>query len=377
MSLEIDEERIGKNDKVLAVIPNQYMLLQTLWYHSKYPEGIWDVIIVPYGKKESAKKTEEFLYHECEKSGIFSRIILFDKLRVGDNPLRQIIQYFGYVYQYMTHKRGQHDFNLIKNIMGHCNYRKVIIHPVNMTGTAAINAVREAGHDAVLVCMEDGMADYTPPVGRLQFRSVKELFYFTLSKMTVVNLNLSNHHFEMAYDRDVIKYNSLPDRMKYKNYKCIKQLFDDSPSDVKSVKGKNNATDDKYDLLLFTSPLAEDFACGKSGEIYSQLHDWLKTNCMGRRILLKPHPRERYTYPWNDLSAEVGEINFAGETVLDKYPNADCIFTFISTILLKVCREKRNYKVVYFRDIKDKEYHKLLALYSDILGMSEDNWIYI
>lgn len=376
-----DEERIKQTDRVLVVIPNQYMLLQTIWYHSRYPEGIWEAIVVPYGRGELGKRTQEALYRECEKSGIFSKIIQNDELRVGESRLRRVRQFVEYLGQCLTHRRGMYDFQMIRRIMGHCNYKKVLVHPSNMMCTAAINAARKARGDAVLICMEDGLADYGRPVGFFQLGKIGTpfhfIFYYILSKMNVFNNN-SYGVLKMEYDKDIIKYVHFPERMQYRNFKRIKQLNEEKKIETVSQYINKKSQEKKYDLIVFSAPLIEDFSgsiLSRRDDVYIELHELLKKNYTGRKILIKPHPREHYDFLWNDLDVEVGEANLAGEEILDRYPKTEVIFVFTSTMLIKVLQENRPFKVIYFRNIKDKSYKKRIKEYSDLLGMNEQYFI--
>ena len=360
----IDDERIGNQDKVIVVITNQYMLLQTLWYHSKYPEGIWEAVIILFNKNN--KQLLDIMYQRCKECGIFSKIYVYGH---RNNTFQDIRLFFNYTFQFLTRKRDEYDKNLVKKITGKCDYAKIIIHARNnRIAVAFVNAMC----DKVCICMEDGLSDYVSEIGILGIRRIPEIMAYVLSKMNVVGIQY-DHQFRLKYDDRIIKYCSIPNKMQYRNYKKIKQLFEENDSEKTALKKEpNDSSKEYYDLLIFSAPFIEDF---EMAQVYDILHEYLKENYKGKKILVKPHPREVFRFPWDDFDITVEGLELSGEEILDIYPEAELLFLSVSTILLKVYRDNRTFKVAQFSSSKSKEYLAHVATCSNLLDIESEKWI--
>lgn len=359
-----DEERIGENDKVLVVVTNQYMFEQLLWYHSKYPEGIWEAIVIKFGGNNSLL---DIMYQKCVECGFFSKIVCHNQRMIENSFLRKVLVMVRYAFQYISHSREKSDKRLIEDLVGEgCTYKKIIVQSTcNIISVASINAMAEE----ILICLEDGLGDYVPANGKWHW---SELLNFLLAKMNVINTYEPEHQFRLKYDDRLIKYCSLPEKMQYKGYKKIKQLFKDDVRKISITEKERLILDSRYDLVIF-STVFSDFE--ENEDVYEILHDWLKRNYAGKKILFKPHPRETYQICWNDLNIDVGAEEMAGEVLLDLLPDVEILFLFTTTILLKACRDKRNFKVILFENIKSKWYRVTLQICSDLLGFREKNWV--
>lgn len=360
-----DVERIKKQDKVLAIITNQYMFEQLVWYHSQYPEGIWEAIVIRFGKNADLMK---IMYKKCVECGIFSKIVCYDCWLPECSLQKKFFVMCQYICQYVTGRREKGDKKLIEKILGEkCQYEKVIVQSMNsIIATAALNAMS----DKVLVCLEDGLGDYLPVKG---IRNYKETLDFLLAKMNVMNKVNAEHQFRLKNDCKLIKYCSLPLKMQYTGYRIIKPLFERREENKFSYASRDFLMGSKeYDMVIFSTAFL-DF--DKSEEVYDVLHTWLSVNYGSKKIFIKPHPREVYNFDWEDLDICVGGDELSGEAVVDLIPNAEILFLFTSTILLKVCREKKDFKIVRFKNIASKEYELTLEKCADLLGLSNDDWI--
>ena len=371
-----DGERIKDDDKVLVVLTNQYMFMQLLWYYSKYPEGICEVIILKFVDVDLMNS----MYQKCVKCGFFTRIMTCESSIYGQKLLNKIIVMLRYLFQYITQQREKSDKKFLKGIVGEGRYKKVIIQSTHdSVSTAIINAMS----DSILVCLEDGMGDYLPVKGMKEcfklshfslFKSnILQLSAFMLAKMNVANVAAYGYQFQLRYDAQLIKYCSLPDKMKYRNYKEIKQLFDNDSREIAVSENELSLKQQEYDVIVFSTAFADFGDCEEL--YYSTLQDWLKKNYKGRKILFKPHPREQCGLNCNDLNIHIGGREIAGERVLDILPDAEIVLTYTTTILLKICREKRNFKILRFNNIKSKWYHLGIENDSEVLGLSDSDWI--
>lgn len=371
-----DGERIRGDDKVLVVLTNQYMFMQLLWYYSKYPEGIWEVIILKFGDKDLMN----FMYQKCADCGFFTRIMICESSIYGKKLLNKIIVMFRYLFQYITRRREKSDKKFIKGIVGEGAYKKVIIQSTHdSVSTAIINAMS----DSILVCLEDGMGDYLPVkrIGEwlklshfsLSKSNILQLSAFMLAKMNVANVAAYGYQFQLKYDDQLIKYCSLPDKMKYKNYKEIKQLFDNDSREIAVSENECSLKKQGYGVIVFSTNFSDFGNCEEA--YYSTLQDWLKKKYKGKKILFKPHPREQCRFNCSGLNLHIGGREIAGEKLLDLLPDAEIVFTYTTTILLKACRERRQFKILRFNNIKSEWYHLNLKHDADVLGLGNNDWI--
>lgn len=362
------EERVKEDDKVLVVVTNQYMFEQLIWYHSKYPEGIWEALIIKFGVGNNSLM--DIMYQKCVDSGIFSKIVVYGNQVSEQLFYKKIGIVIKYAFQYFMGTREKNDRRIIKSIMGHCDYKKVIVHSTvsSSTSVIALNALS----DEVLVCLEDGLGDYLP-VRKARFCT--EIVNSLLAKMNIVNSTNGGHAFQLKYDNHLIKYCSLPDKMQYKNYKSIKQLFDGGSYKVHFTESEMLLKKENYEVIVFSAPFA-DFG-NYEKMYYNVLLNWLKRNYGGKKILFKPHPRENCDFCLDGLNLDIGGMELAGERLLELMPDVEIVFTYTTTILLKACRENRDFKILCFDDVKSKQYHRALKNDSNVLGIKKDDWIIV
>ena len=361
------DEIMTPSDKILAVITNQYMLSQVLWYHSQFPDGIWEAVVIPFN--ENNHELVKLMYERCVNCGIFSKIYIYE---YRNNYLQKIVLLFRYILQFIFNKRDRYDRKLANKIIKTDEYKKLIIHARNnRIQIALLNSMK----DKVCICMEDGLGDYDPVFNGKNFRHFSEIYSFLLAKMNIVSTIAFDKQFRLKYDDRIIKYSSIPDRMQYRNYKVIKQLFDEEVTSSLPV-GKNTAgmIRELYDIILFSS--AFNYV-DHSEQVYSVLHEYLRKNHSDKKILIKPHPRETYRFDWKEPNIEIGCLDMSGEEVLDAFPDAEIFFAGTSTILIKACRTKRDFKVIMLGCIKSKQFLRHIKADSQLMGITEDRFIYL
>lgn len=364
--MNYDEERIGNSDRALAVLTNLYSWEMFEWYHSKYPEGQWDAVIVNFNND----KLLHIMQDKCETSHFFNHIFHYDRLMANEKIMKKILLMFGYFFQYMTHSREKHDRKLVEKICGHADYKKVVVQSkVGIFQTACVNAMC----DRIVVCFEDGFGDYVEVPRFFKVHEVSDIINFLLAKMNVVNISAYGQQFKLKYDDRTIKYCSIPERMRYRNFKAMKQMYEGYKSEERLTEEEKKYFKKNYEVILFSTPFS-DFGIGD--EIYDEIHEWIKKNCSGKSILIKKHPRETYRFEWNDVLFDICGENISGEKVIDLLPDAEAYFFITTTILMKMRREKKEFKVFKF-NINNKKYLTVLKTYADIIGIGEKEWIEI
>lgn len=360
------EERVKNDDKVLVIVTNQYMFEQLMWYRTKYPEGVWEALIIKFGVGNN--NLMDIMYEKCVKSGFFSKIILYGNQVAEKSLYKKILIMAKYFCQYIMGTREKNDKKMIEKIMGHCDYRKIIVHSTVSSSTSVI--ALNAFLDEILVCFEDGLGDYLP-VRKAKF--CREIVGSLLAKMNIVNTTTGGHAFQLKCDKYLIKYCSLPDKMRYRNYRSIQKLFDGGSYKITFSDNEMLLKSKKYDVIVFSTPFA-DFG-DYERLYYNTLQTWLTENYHGKKILFKPHPRENFNLCFDGLDMDIDGVEIAGERLLELFPEAEVVFTYTTTILLKICRERRDFKILYFNNLKSKQYHLALKNDSKVLGIKDDDWI--
>ncbi|MCM1185513.1 MAG: alpha-2,8-polysialyltransferase family protein [Lachnoclostridium sp.] len=282
--------------------------------------------------------------------------------------ITKIFLMLGYFFQYITNTREKHDRKLVEKICGHTDYKKVVVQSkVGIFQTACVNAMC----DRIIVCFEDGIGDYAEVPRFFKIHEASDIIHFLLAKMNVVNIMAYGQQFRLKYDDRTIKYCSLPERMRYRNFKAIKQMYEGYKSEERLTEEEKKYFKKNYEIIFFSTSFS-DFGIGD--EIYDKAHDWIKENCSGKSILIKKHPRETYGFEWNDVLFDICGEDISGEKVIDLLPDAKVCFFTTTTILLKMRREKKAFKVLKF-PIHNKKYLAALNAYADTIGIGEQEWI--
>ena len=363
----VDIERVSKNDKVLVVVTNQYMWTQLEWYRTKYPEGIWDALVINFG----GKNLVQIMYDKCLKSNYFSNVYIYETLKKDEALPKKMLIVLFYLLQYFTKKRETYDEDWVKSILGNNDYQKVIVQSNHsLLSTAIINTFR----DKILVCLEDGLSDYNLEFRLQNLRYFSQILWYIFARLNMIGNAMYGYQFSLKYDNRMIKYSSLPDKMQYRNYKKIKQLFEEGVTSHSVIKCIGNSTKRNYDIIVFSSCFDE---VDHSEQVYSALREYLERNYQDKSIMIKCHPRETYGFDWNDENIEVGCADLPGEEVLDVFPDAELLFAGTSNLLVKVCRTKRNFKIITFSCIKSKRFRRHIEWDSQFLGITEDKFIYL
>ena len=182
-------------------------------------------------------------------------------------------------------------------------------------------------------------------------------------------------HFEMKNTRLCVKYSSRPDMLKYRKYRRILPLF----AGGKDVKQKYRAlverayavgeiSLDEYGVILLTNPL-EDFV--KDGTAYYELlHQWLREQYKDMRILIKKHPRDGYTYQWDDLRCDFMNPDIPAEVFLSLIGKQKVFLMYASTLLISLLQKKENVSIITFTHIHGK-YKEELAELLTLFGMQD------
>ena len=74
---------------------------------------------------------------------------------------------------------------------------------------------------------------------------------------------------------------------------------------------------------------------------------------------------------------DICDSQFSGEEILDMFSNAELVFAGTSSVLIKACRMRRDFKILVFRCIKSKVFRSHIESDRKILGIGQDHFVYL
>ena len=357
--------------KALAVVAGPYRFCQVLWLYTVHKEYKWSILLIPYGKGNDAVRKLEAV---CRKLGIFEHI--FCPQIVGENsPLGQKLALavkMGLFY--MTGRKKVFMRRLLEKMTGGEKFSAAF---VGCEYSILEGAIIGLADEMEVSIFEEGLPDYCERRGWSGF-DMETLTSFFFSRMGYFNPGC---HFELKNTRLCVKYSSRPDMLKYRKYRKILPLFvgDDNVKQayralMEQTYPVGGISLDEYGVILLTSPL-EDFV--EDGTAYYELlHRWLRERYGDKRILIKKHPRDRYSYQWDDLQCGFLNPDVPAEVFLSLIEQQKVILLYASTLLISLLQKKENVSVVKFENIHGMYEEKRLELWS-LFEMPEDNIVQI
>ena len=205
------------------------------------------------------------------------------------------------------------------------------------TGTSP-RTISILGEEKEIVILEDGINDYSNRprwISKEKMKSVYNWQGFFLAKMGYC----SPGWFWFEPDRYCIKYSSQPEKMKYRNYKEIRQLYTQEGTDeklfdhiVKKIYPAIQKIDfEKTEAVLFTRSL-DDFVVDDKKYI-ERIENYIQRSY--KNILLKKHPREQSVYQFeNGIKCLEVDNSVPAEVLLPYLKGKDIILITTSAIML-------------------------------------------
>ena len=124
------------------------------------------------------------------------------------------------------------------------------------------------------------------------------------------------------------------------------------------------------EYVLFTSPIHLFF---KDPTVYDQLREWLNTFAVGKRILIKKHPRDDYAYDWEEFDISFIDEAIPAEVFLSQITKPHIIHMYLSSIMMNMPKTQTNYTLLYFNSVKDVMYRDGFFKPMRSLGILEDH----
>ena len=282
--------------KGLAVIYDPHNFFEFVWYYSTYGEHLeWDAICLPNGNKGT------YMAEYCKESGIFDEVYVyddcFDAMSKGEK-LSMFVQMLMYA---IVGKQNIYCEKLVNKYVDISEYEIVVV----LTDAGVFNgAIMALGDKANVVVLEDGDGDYVERKNSNIFRHFFSPYYWQGFLLAKMGYACPGHSFPLKSTQYCEKFSMLPDKMPYRDYKDIKQLFDfknTNESLYQSIFEKIyvdlNTIDFKIvDAVLLTENIY-DFS-QEPEEYAEKIERYINQNYSS--ILLKRHPRDDYQYNFGD-----------------------------------------------------------------------------
>lgn len=330
--------------KGLAIIYDPHNLYQFAWYYcNQGRKKRWDALSLPNGYKG------EYMHSYCERAGIFEEIY-YDNDDFSTLNAREKCKQFSQMFFFFLVRR-QKDY--CKKLLNH--YIKldqydeiVVIADVGMVSGACV----ALGEEKKIVILEDGINDY----GDRSRLISREKIFSTYSWQGMILSHMgycSPGWFRFDADRYCIKYCSQIDKMKYRDYKEMRQLYSSEGTDQELF---NQLLYKMYPMLrlyqfqtaeaiLITRPL-EDFV-GDTDKYKRRLEKYVNEHYSS--VIVKKHPREDSEYEFEDR-VYVQEIDnsIPVEVMLPYLKGKDIVIVTTSSVMLYLKAYSLKCKVIVF-----------------------------
>ena len=357
--------------KALAVVAGPYRFCQILWLYALHPEYRWSILLLPYGKgNDAAQKLEA----ACRKLGIFEHI--FRPQVVGEHsPFGQKLALAAKMCLfYVTGRKKVFMRRMLEKMTDGEKFSAAF---VGCEYSILEGAIIGLADEMEVSIFEEGLPDYCERRGWSGF-NMETLTGFLFSRMGYFNPGC---HFELKNTRFCVKYSSRPDMLKYRKYRRILPLFagDDKAKQIyrtlmEQTYPVGRISLEEYSVILLTSPM-EDFV-EDGTPYYDLLHGWIRERYGNKKILIKKHPRDKYSYHWDDLQCGFLNPDVPAEVFLSLIDQQKVILMYASTILISLLQKKENVSVIMFKNIHGKYEEKLLELWT-LFEMPEENVVQI
>lgn len=331
-------------NKGLVVVYDPHNLYQFIWYYcNKGKDKKWDALCLPNGYKG------EYMHTYCERAEIFEHIYRdvtdFSALSVANKfkMMTKMIWYF------VTGRRKVYCRRILNRYVNLDEYDElVVIADVGIISGACV----ALGKEKQVIILEDGLSDYGERpqwIPRSKWKSSYSWQGFFLSKMGYC----SPGWFRLKTDKDCIKYCSSPEKMIYRGYKEIRQLYSEEGTDQvlydsllkKIYPTLNNYDFNGADVLILTRPLGD--YVNDSLKYVKRFERYISDNF--NMVFWKRHPRELEIYQFGNKT-EVVEIDnsIPAEVILPYFSKKDVVVMSLTASVLPAKALNINCTVIDF-----------------------------
>lgn len=318
--------------KGLAVIYDPHNLYQFVWYYcNKGKRKEWDALCLPNGYKG------EYMHPFCEKSGIFKKVYRNNIDFSTSSFLQRIEIFIGMFFYFVMGKREAYCKKLLNEYVDLNDYDElVVIADVGIVSGACV----ALGKEKEVIILEDGINDYGE---RPRFISRKNVLSFYSWQGLILSLMgyCSPGWFALRTNQHCIKYCSQPDKMKYMEYKEVRQLYTKQDTDIELMNAiikkiypeLMNLDLQNIEAILFTRPL-DDYVVD-SDRYKKRFEEYISKKYSS--VLVKKHPREQEHYDFgNNVKVMTVDNSIPAEILLPYLEGIDIIIMTTSAIMLYI-----------------------------------------
>ena len=324
-----------RKKKALAELTGPYRFMQLIWIILSHPQYEWDVMI---RYVDGRKETVEALAEKCRASGLFRNIYSTTESGLSDSSGKKMGRMLEVIWYLVTFRRKKYMKRVIERGVGRSDYDLFCAeNSFSFFGSAMMNQSKIVP----TILLEDGIWEYTDvitPFGFLTTLVGRFLFW-----IGIVNF-ITKKNFK--WNRYCYKYASMPDRLLEKDFRSVKKLYanDAVMQKYKKVISRLYQIDeDHYDAMLFTSVSVSK----TKYEDNRRFSAWVERTYQDRRVLLKEHPTDDFSYALKGIDTERKYKVVPGELVAQTAGNADIVFMFPSTLMLALLEGQEVY-VIHF-----------------------------
>ncbi len=314
------------------MIYNPHNLLEFIWYACTYAKDTrWDALCLPSGHMG------EYMSEYCRKSGMFDHVYASDKNYSQAGMKEQLGAFASMFGHFLVGRRAAYCKKTLNRYVEDIDRydELVVLNDIGLVGGLMIGL----GKKKEVVILEDGVGDYVEKKNKRLLKhllSGREWRGWLLANMGYSN---SEHNYPLATSKYALKFNSKPEKMKYRKYKSIEKLFDFENTDVdrynRIVEQVYSEIDLKKiedaDAIVFTNNIS-DFTAAPEPYV-GAFTEYM--NAHSSAIMIKKHPRDCSDYPFGaDQSVYELSPQYPAEVILPFIKGKQIYFMFPSSVLL-------------------------------------------
>ncbi len=332
------------NKKGLVLVYDPHNLYEFVWYYcNRGKNKTWDALCLPNAQKG------EYMHSYCEKTGIFKHIYK-DNTGYETAPVGEKASLFlSMLCHFLIGRRKAFCRKLLNRFVPLDDYDEIVV----IAGVGIVSGACIAlGKEKNIIILEDGINDYSKQSRMIPLTKIHSLYNWQgciLSAMGYCNPGW----YRLNTTRYCIKYASQPEKMIYRNYREIRQLFAEEGTDTALFDelvrllypGLNNYDLSHIDAVIMTRPLG-DFVVHPEKYV-CRFEQYVRERY--RNVLLKKHPREQTVYDFGD-EVTVLEIDnsIPAEALLPYLKGKEIIIVTTSAIMLYMSAYALQCRMVLF-----------------------------
>ncbi len=336
--------------KGLAYIGGSRQLKDFIWmYLYLGKEYEWTLICQPMFPEMKLKEV-------CEKTGLFKKIIMADAYITKTK--KDLAVEFGKMFLFWIFgKRKYYAKKTIDKLVDIDDYDIVV---VSTTRGVTCGMMVLASECENIILMEDGLGDNTNPNEKLKFREIfkpSALMEYVSAQMGYFNIN---GRFPLKSSRKCHKYTEYLECNYPELYKSLNRLNDMSKVSDEEYEQLVNRTfgslDEikNYDVIVFTSNMG-DFSANWD-ELNNKAIGYIEKNNIGKRIIIKKHPRDLSVYHFHKQEAYELDSMIPAENIIPHIENMKIYFFYPSTTIKSMKNMDCVINVFCFKDLLDNNY---------------------